>query len=149
MVRYTFEYDADDGVSTCIITTKQGEVYVGMAVCHPDDKDMMAEFTGQQIAEMRATIKMLRDIRDSEIKPQYKALEMLHTNMKQSKNYNPKSYETTMLRRMLNQRKGELEEIKRMIHQEQEDLRNFIADKDKTYKRVRAHRAEAAREGQN
>lgn len=149
MVNYSFEYDKDSGITTCIITDKQSRVFAGVAACHPDDRDMMAEYTGKQIAEMRAIIKMLRDIRDNELKPQIKALKMLHTNMKQSKHYNPKSYETIMLRRALNQKEADLDEIKLMIDQEQNDLRNFIAEKDKAYKRVRLHRTEAAHEGQN
>lgn len=150
MVNYNFEYDTETGVTTCFITDKQGRVYTGWAMCHPDDKDMMAEYTGKSIAEARATINMLRSIRDNDIAPQAKALRMLQTNMKQSKNYNPKSYEAKMLRRALNQREAELEEIKLWIKQERDDLRMFITEKEKAYQSVRRHRAEAAAlKGQN
>lgn len=149
MVRYNFEFDAEQGVATCILTTKQGKVFVGMAICHPDDRDMMAQYTGQQIAEHRAIIKMLQDIRDNELKSQLKVLKMLQTNMSQSQHYNPKSYEACMLRKTMKLRQDELNEIKLLIRQEKEDLHNFINDKDKAYKKVRAHRAEAAHKGQN
>lgn len=148
MVDYSFEYDRESGITTCIITDKQGRVFMGFATCHPDDRDMMAEYTGKQIAEMRAIIKLLRDIRDNDLRPQIKALRMLHTNMSQSKHFNPKSYENIMLCRALKQKESELAEIINMISQEQNDLRTFIREKEKAYQSVRRHRAETVQQGQ-
>lgn len=150
MARYSYEYDKENGVSTCIITNKQGKVFVGMAQCHPDDMDMNSEYTGSSIAEMRAERAALRDMRDNEIIPELRALKELHGSMKHSKQFNPKSYENIMLQRMIRQKETELQDIRLLVSRQNQAIREFIFEKEKCYQGIRRHRAEAAQEqGQN
>ena len=70
------EYKYGEGSAVCIIKYN-GYDFVGRADCHPDDEDFESERVGLTIAESRANIKVLRHIRNCEIKPQLKILKHL------------------------------------------------------------------------
>ena len=96
----TYKWDPETGKAVAIITdTKTNNTFIGHAICHPDDREYMSEYTGIDIADMRARLNILRNIRDTEIKPQLKVVKHLYCNMKTSKLYNPKSYEAKIIRR--------------------------------------------------
>lgn len=59
----TFEWDSNTGIAICTIHTPYGN-FSGKATCHTDDKDMMSEKVGCEIAYSRATINMLIHRRD-------------------------------------------------------------------------------------
>ena len=127
----------EDGNATCTIDYR-GLSFVGTATCHADDRDFMNERVGMSIAECRANIKLLRFIRDYEIKPQLKILNHLLNNMKNSKHYNPISYEAKMLRSQIRAIEKELVTINNSIADEQKFLKDYIDGKDKLYQRLRA-----------
>lgn len=91
-----FKWYGEIGKAICQLHTKYG-VFGGTASCHPDDKDMMSEKVGCEIAYSRAAINSLKYERDCIIKPSLKALRQLYFSMKHSKKFNPKSYEAKML----------------------------------------------------
>ena len=130
-------YRYKDGVSLYNIRYK-GFDFQGTAVCHDDDLDMESERVGLSIAEARATVKVLKYIRDNEIKTQLKILEHLHSNMKTSKFYNPNSYEAKMLRKQIGVIKKELATVNNTIVDTKKFLKDYIDGKEKLYQRLRA-----------
>jgi len=124
--------------SAVYIIEYNGYRFIGEATCHPDDLDFESERVGLTIAEARANIKVLRHMRDCEVKPQLKILNHLHNNMKTSKSYNPNSYEAKMLRSQIHAVENELATISNGIADEQKFLKDYINGKDKFYQRLRA-----------
>ena len=115
-----------------------GHSFDGTAICHDEDKDFESERVGLTIAEARANIKVLRHMRDCEVKPQLKILNHLLSNMKTSKSYNPISYEAKMLRSQIRTIEKELATISNAIADEQKFIKDYVSGKDKLYKRLRA-----------
>lgn len=114
----TYKWDPETGKAMAILTdTNTGKTFLGEAICHPDDKEYMSEYTGIDIADMRARLNILRDIRDSDIKPQLKVVKHLYCNMKTSKLYNPKSYEAKIVRRQYYFLQKDLKTIQDLINE--------------------------------
>ena len=124
------------GTATCTLFYKNYE-FTGVANCHPDDQDMMSKLTGQTIAEMRATLKYLRFIRDCELQPQLKALKQLYYSMNHSKYFDPKSYEAKMLYRQMNLLKEDLKENKYLIYLTKSQLEAYLTTKERDHKQLR------------
>lgn len=130
-----FEYC--NGTATCHIEYKN-MTFTGTAQCHPDDMDFESERTGCYIAETRAVIKVLRFQRDFEIKPALNILNHLHSNMKTSKHYNPKSYEVKMIHSQIHVLEKELAVINSELAIERTNLSVYLNEKEKIYTRLRA-----------
>ena len=60
--------------------------------------------------------------------------------MNRSKHFNPKSYENIMLWRQIRQKENDLATINDMITDQKKQLKEYIDEKEKFYKRVRANR---------
>ena len=135
--KYESKYTYDHGDSLFVIYYN-GHSFDGTAICHDEDKDFESERVGLTIAEARANIKVLRHMRDCEVKPQLKILNHLLSNMKTSKSYNPISYEAKMLRSQIRTIEKELATINNAIADEQKFIKDYIDGKDKMYKRLRA-----------
>lgn len=134
---YITEYDYAYGTS-CFAIIYKDQIFFGKAECHPDDKDMESERTGLTIAEARAHIKMMKFIKRHEIQPVVDAYRHLLKNIQSSKNHDPKAYESCMLRSQLAHWEKKLDEIINDIVEEEKYLAEYIAQKDKLYKRLRA-----------
>ena len=132
-----YQYDKDSGNSYFYIE-HNGLSMCGQAKCHPDDADMMSERTGLTIAEARAHIQMLKTKKKYEIQPKIDVLRHLLTNIQSSKNHNPKAYESCMLRSQLAHWEGQLAEINADIADEEKYLKEYIDQKDKLYRKLRA-----------
>lgn len=135
----TFEWNSDAGIAICIIHTPYGD-FEGSATCHTDDKDMMSEKVGCEIAYCRATIKMLTFQKECQIKPALKALKQLYYSMKHSKKFNPKSYENVMLRRQIQNWEFDLSIVNDMLNTERKYLNDYITTKELLYQDLRAKR---------
>ena len=133
----TFTYNAETGVSVCEIMYNN-TIFKGEAHCHEEDFDFMSERVGMTIAEARANIGILKFMRDNEIKPQLKILKRLYSNVKTSKNNNPKSHETKMMRRLIRELEIELHTISNAIVDERKFVKDYIDSKEKLYQRLRA-----------
>ena len=96
-----YTWDEEQGIASCTLHYNNQE-FIGMAICHPDDRDMQSKLTGQNIAEFRALIQAWRYKRDCELRPQLKALNQLYYSMNRSKYFDPTSYEAKMLYRQIN-----------------------------------------------
>ena len=144
-----FNWDPEEGVASCIIKYKN-QTFCGVAMCHEEDKDMMSEKTGMEIAYRRATIDYLKYVRDMELKPALKALKQLYYTMKHSTHFNPKSYENSKLQRHIRMYEFDLETINELIVDERKSLKDYIDKKDEFYKKTRIGRqikqAEASKE---
>ncbi len=144
-----FNWDPEEGVASCIIKYKN-QTFCGVAMCHEEDKDMMSEKTGMEIAYRRATIDYLKYVRDMELKPALKALKQLYYTMKHSTHFNPESYENSKLQRHIRMYEFDLETINELIVNERKNLKDYIDKKDEFYKKTRIGRqirqAEASKE---
>lgn len=134
-----FNWDPEEGVASCIIKYKN-QTFCGVAMCHEEDKDMMSEKTGMEIAYRRATIDYLKYVRDMELKPALKALKQLYYTMKHSTHFNPKSYENSKLQRHIRMYEFDLETINELIVNERKNLKDYIDKKDEFYKKTRIGR---------
>lgn len=132
-----FDYDKETGTARCLIKYN-GIYYDGEAHCHPNDMDFESERVGMTIAEIRAHIKVLSFIRDCEIKPQLRILKHLYSNIKTSKYHNSKSHESIMIRSQIRTLEKELAAINYDIIDERKYLKDYVAGKDKLYKKLRA-----------
>lgn len=135
----TFEWNAESGIAICIIHTPFGD-FGGSATCHTDDKDMMSEKVGCEIAYHRATIKMLIYQRDCQIKPALKALKQLYYSMKHSKQFNKNSYEAKMLWSQIRNWTYDLDTINEMITAIRTMLKDYIETKEHLYQHIRKQR---------
>lgn len=134
-----FNWDPEEGVASCIIKYKN-QTFCGVAMCHEEDKDMMSEKTGMEIAYRRATIDYLKYVRDMELKPALKALKQLYYTMKHSTHFNPNSYENSKLQRHIRMYEFDLETINELIVNERKNLKDYIDKKDEFYKKTRISR---------
>lgn len=134
-----FNWDPEEGVASCIIKYKN-QTFCGVAMCHEEDKDMMSEKTGMEIAYRRTTIDYLKYVRDMELKPALKALKQLYYTMKHSTHFNPNSYENSKLQRHIRMYEFDLETINELIVNERKNLKDYIDKKDEFYKKTRIGR---------
>lgn len=130
------EFTYENGISVCSISDNKGHLFIGQAFCHPDDADVMSEYTGCEIAYRRARIKALRFQRD-ELKVQLQTLNSLYYQMNKSLKFNPHSYENKMLQRNIHRTTEDLATIKEMIAIAQLDLEGYIKNKEKVTKYLR------------
>ena len=63
--------------------------------------------------------------------------------MKHSNKFNPKSYENIMLQRQIRIFKFDIDEIKKIIATEKQNLMAYISEKDKFYNKIRKNRDKA------
>ena len=134
-----FNWDPEEGVASCIIKYKN-QTFCGVATCHKEDRDMMSEKTGMEIAYRRAAIDYFKYVRDMELKPALKALKQLYYTMKHSTHFNPKSYENSKLQRHIRMYEFDLETINELIADERKSLKDYIDKKDEFYKKTRIGR---------
>lgn len=142
------EYKWDNGFATCVIKYKNISFF-GRAFCHPQDEDMCSRLTGSYIAEQRAMIKVLRHIRNNELKPQLQSLNQLYYAMNRSKKFNPKSYEARSLFSHINNLKKDIEAIEEEINMTNRELKQYIDEKDKLYTRLRKVKKEQSHQKEN
>ena len=137
MVFEKVSYAYNDGVASYQINYK-GYQFLGVAQCHSEDMDFANERVGLTIAEARATMKVLRFIRECEVKPQLKILKHLYSNIETSQFHNPKSHESRRIRSQIRALEAECAEITNAIADEKAFVKDYINGKDKLYKRLRA-----------
>ncbi len=134
-----FEWDPETGTATCVLSDGEN-IFLGMATCHPEDKDMMNEKTGYHIAQYRAQIEYFKHIRDNVLKPRLAALKQLYFSMNRSKYFNEKSYETRMLQRQIYLTQSDLDLIKQDLDELKKDLMAYLKVKEEFYVKVRENR---------
>lgn len=133
-----FYFNPDDGSSMCIISSKN-KTYIGTAQCSDNDRDMMNEKTGCEIAYHRATINMLKDQKDNLV-IELQGLKKYYYTVCRSKHYDDNSYMANMLKRQIEMREESVEELKNIIIDEKNKLINYMNKKAKFYESVRKSR---------
>ena len=99
---------------------------IGTAKCHPDDEEHKSEITGTSIAEMRAAIDICQKIKKYEVKPGLAALKHLYGTMKESKKFNPESYEAKRLMKEIKNYENEINDINAQIKVIKQNLQDYI-----------------------
>ena len=138
MKKPCFSWDEQTGSALCIIPDKD-KAYYGAAVCSPEDKDMMSEKTGCEIAFMRATITALKSKR-KQLKIELNGLKKFYYTINKSKYFNPKSYEVRRLKMHMEMLQADIDSTKILIERERKDLTDFMAAKADFYKKIRRNR---------
>lgn len=134
---YKTDYAYEDNTAYFIIHYK-GQTFMGKAHCHPDDLDMESERTGLTIAEARAHIKLKKFQKKFEIEPVVNALRHMVNNIQSSTHHNARAYESCMMRSQYAHWVEKLAEIKTDIADEEKYLKEYIDQKDKLYRKLRA-----------
>lgn len=135
-----FNWDCETGITECILTDGKGNTFYGSAKCHPEDRDMMNEHTGYEIAYQRAFLNALRFYRDNELKNKYASLKHFYHVINHSKHFNEHSYEVKMLKRQMHMFEEDLETIKTIINDTKQRLLEYIAQKNDFYIKIRNNR---------
>ncbi len=138
MSKPSFCFDSETGSSICILESKT-KTYIGTAQCADDDRDMMSEKTGCEIAYHRAVLNSLLDYKET-LKAELSGLKKYYYSVCQSKQYDKKSYMARMLNRQIIMREDDIITVSDLIRQEKEYLKNYLSDKAKLYKRIRSIR---------
>ena len=133
-----FEWDQESRSAICLITY-ENQSFVGTALCHPDDEDMCSEKVGCEIALRRARIELLKYYRNK-LKTEFQALRQVYHEMKQSKKFNPESYEVKKLLSSMNRLQFDFEFSKETLDEERKELRAYLAQKDSFYNKLRKKR---------
>ena len=132
-------WDEETGTSTCVFIDSKNNKHIGIAICHPDDKDMKSEKTGLNRAQMRAMIKYYQHIKNNELRPQLKILQHLESLYR---NCDQNNYENKTLRKQIYLIKNDLDVINENISILKKELKNYINSKESFYKSVRKHRGQ-------
>ena len=135
-----YDWDPETKTASCIITDDNHNTFYGIAHCHPEDEDMCSEKTGCEIAFRRAFLNALRYYRDTSFKVKYDTLNHFYNLINHSKHFNEQSYEVKMLKRQLCMAKDDLNSVRELIRGTQEELRNYITQKEQFYKKIRSYR---------
>lgn len=133
------EWDKDSRTTTCIISDKNNNIFVGTATCHPEDKDMCNKLTGQQIAFLRCRIKLLQFYKNKYIN-ELKGIEKTFQALQCYKIYNQEHFESKFLQKTINQYKQDINDLKKLIINEKTELKNYINEKDKLYQTIRGNK---------
>lgn len=128
-----FNWNPEEGLATCIITTGEGNTFIGEARCHPEDMDVASEYIGCDLASLRAEKKQLQYYKNNVIIPGYKALKQLYYSINTSKFYNDNSYEAYMIKRQMQIKLEELEAVKEEIKKINEAIKNFKINLDSRF----------------
>ena len=138
MKKVDYYFNPEDGSSLCTISFNN-RIFVGTAQCSENDKDMLSEKTGCEIAYRRASIYALKYEKDT-IKSELNGLKKYYYTVCRSKYYNKNGYMETMLKRQLAFQQNRLEEITNLLKYNQESLKDYLKNKEIFYKRIRKMR---------
>ena len=137
-----FFWDEELGYAACSIWHGD-KVFIGTANCHPEDADMKSEKTGSEIAYHRAVIAAARNQLQN-VQIELKGMKHLLATMEQSTRFNSKSYEAKRIYSHINFLNENIDTLKEIITSEKEFVLNYISEKEKFYKRIRANRMDNA-----
>ena len=147
MNNYKTFWDEDTGTATFRFIDS-GRVYEGKAICHPEDFDFKNEFTGMQIAHMRAIIAFGKDEK-IRLEGKVRGLKQLEASINCSKHYDRKSYEATMLRRQIAYAEAELHYCREDLLAVKTELKCYLESKAKLYSELRKKRKKKADSSNN
>lgn len=103
---------------------------------------MASEKVGCEISMRRATIKALKG-KKAELKLKKQGLLEFYYDVIYSKNFNNQDFLAKRLKRKINNYIEDINTISSLIEEEEEILKEYIENKDKFYKQIRAKREQA------
>lgn len=133
-----FFFNPEDGSSLCVISTKN-KTFVGIAQCHDDDRDMMNEKTGCEIAYHRAIINSLKD-RKNELSAKLSGLKEYYYTMNCSKYFKENDYPIRRLVSHMDMLSDDIAITKDLIKEEQDYLKTYMKNKADFYEKIRKNR---------
>ena len=136
-----FSWDPETGHAICLIQDGNA-TYYGTAKCAPDDKDMMSEKTGCEIAWTRANISYMQKQKEK-VRYQIEALQHYKSTVLQSKTLiidDNVDYLFRRLNKEIYNLRQEHYELQSQIDVAKTRLREYIKDKDTFYKKIREKR---------
>lgn len=128
-----------ENTTTCTLTDTKNNVYIGIADCHPEDKDMQNRLTGEEIAYRRAYINYLKALRDTTV-PKLEVLQHLYSCMAQAADFNPKDNNVRLLVRAINDYSAGVDMLRQAVRDERDALHAYMVDKAALYKSIRVWR---------
>ena len=134
----------DDNTIVCYLEDN-GEVYYGMAQCHPDDQDFFSARTGEHIAASRAYMAYLKDLKRI-IKIEQSSLTQLRACLNSNHKIDKKSIEMQTIAKFINKLQQEKLSIEQDMREERRSLNNFLDNKNKFYRRIESLRANSNKE---
>lgn len=139
--KVTEYWDEKTGMARCVIryvSSSDIEFFgIGIAECCSEDEPFKSQRTGNMIAEYRAEIDLIQQINKYEIKPAITALKHVYCTMKDSKQYDPFSYEAIRFKKELAHLMDEYEENKNTIKYLKDELHHYIQLKDKLHSEIK------------
>lgn len=133
-----FYFNPDEGSSLCVLQTKS-KTYIGTAQCHKNDRDMLSEKTGCEIAYHRAIINSLKD-RKNELTLKLAGLKEYYHTMNCSKYFNENDYAIRRLSSHMSMLDEDIAITKDLIKEEQDYLKKYMTDKADFYEKIRRNR---------
>ena len=135
-MKVTNNWDEENGIALTKISCNDGVIITGTAKVHPEDKDMENAYTGFNISGVRASISYFtKQIQD--LKSRIKGLNHYKSILDQNPSVPKDGYEYKMLLKEMKFLDEEVHEYTQIREQMRDELRNYIKDKDRFYKRVR------------
>lgn len=141
--RKEYNFNKETGEATFKYTYK-GHTFTGKAYTHEDDKDMMTEFIGLELADNRAFVQYLK-VRRAELETRLQALQGMYNYLSDDKNFDLSSSYARKFRLEILDTKNELDNCRIAIKDIPKFMKSKIEGRDEIYKKVRARRAEEAK----
>ena len=123
------DFDKESGKSTVILKYKN-KLYSGEAYLHPSDIGYGSTYTGCTIAEIRATIEVLKD-KINEAKAEYKVCKNFVSACSCYNKFNAEDPSAKAVFRQLNRKKANINKLYREIENLKEQEKTIIDARDK------------------
>lgn len=137
-----FIHDDETRTTYCTSIDNDGRRYTGKSKCHADDSEFYTHLTGEIIAAKRAATKVYKaELKD--LKRELRIYNNLITTFRTGKKYDEER-DSNMYEQIMRQRRLKLDEIYavlRLIKTNNEDLAEYLRDKEFFYKEMRKMRA--------
>ena len=117
----------------------KNQSYTGVALCHPNDRDMFSEKVGMDIAYLRADIKYLQDIK-AHLKIKLTFIKDLYDRLCAKENVSIYSVEMKTIRKQMYLIKRDIAETQTDIEKNSDEIKKIIIDSEDFGRRIRANR---------
>lgn len=138
-MKVDISWNNDTGKTFAEVHMNDGSIVKGVSYLHPEDKDLGGKLTGSVIATQRAYIAALKK-EIAEHKSRLTGINHCLSILNQSHKTDMNSYEYKTINRQALIEADYISELQRVKKKIEEDLTNYIKEKDSYYKKIRANR---------
>ena len=128
-------YDAETGISSATIQTKQG-IFTATSRLHEEDKDSASKFAGCENAEFKAYIKAHHE-KIKRVREAIKLFEDFYNTLSQGKDFHEESFEAKSVRKKIYLLKREKEDLLKVEESMRESFKESLSNREKTLKAIR------------